>query len=121
ANETKSYGVAWGDYDNDGDLDLYVANALNQENLLYQNEGDGTFTEVGAITGVNDRPWGYGISWGDYDNDGDLDLYLANDGRANRLYQNNGNANRWLVVKLVSDRKREFVIQGTHPTHLCPV
>ena len=82
-------GVAWGDYDGDGDSDFYLAN--NGTNLLYRSNGDGTFTEVGSSAGVNDSSNGRGVAWGDYDNDGDLDLYLANFNGANRLYQNDGN------------------------------
>jgi len=82
-------GTAWGDYDGDGDLDLYLA--TNVSNPLYRNNGEGTFTEVGASSGSNDAGNGYGVAWGDYDNDGDLDVYVANFGSANRLYQNDGN------------------------------
>jgi len=83
-----SRGVAWGDYDNDGDLDLYVAN-YNEANVLYRNNGDGTFTDVTSEAGVGCISHSYGVAWGDYDNDGDLDLYVANYG-ANVLYRNNG-------------------------------
>ena len=77
-------GVNWGDYDNDGDLDIYVSDYRLQENLLFRNSGDGTFTNVAAALGVagveNDGWWGHtiGSEWGDYDNDGDLDLVTAN-------------------------------------------
>ena len=83
-------GVTWGDYDNDGDIDLYLANTHSQANRLYRNNGNGTLTEVGASAGVNDSGNGTGVSWGDYDNDGDIDLYLVNQSQANRLYHNNG-------------------------------
>ncbi len=99
----EAYGgnnVAWGDYDNDGDLDLYTVR-ISGSNWLYQNNGNGTFTEVGASAGVADTGTQYGVSWGDYDNDGDLDLYLVNWSNPNLLYRNNGNSNRWLQVKLI--------------------
>jgi len=88
-----SRGSSWADYDNDGDLDLFVANfgfVGAEDNFLYQNNGDGTFTPIisGAI--VNDSGRSFGSSWGDYDNDGDLDLFVANAGEDNFLYQNNG-------------------------------
>jgi hypothetical protein len=87
----QGFGVAWGDYDNDGDLDLYVANGSGQENRLYQNDNAGTsFVNVGVSAKVNDTGEGQGVAWGDYDNDGDLDLYLTNVRGTNRLYQNNG-------------------------------
>lgn len=77
-------GVNWGDFDNDGDLDIYVSNYRLQENLLWRNEGDGTFTNVAPRLGVSgteqDGWWGHtiGSEWGDYDNDGDLDLVTGN-------------------------------------------
>ena len=97
-------GVAWGDYDNDGGIDLYVTNqggASGGPHWLYRNNGDGTFTEVAASSGANGSGHGAGVAWGDYDNDGDLDLYVGHVGSANLLYRNNGNTNRWLTVKLV--------------------
>ena len=81
-----SAGV-WGDYDRDGDLDLYVTN-FGEPNRLYRNDGTG-FTDVAPGMGVDDSGDGYGAAWGDYDRDGDLDLYVANFG-PNRFYQNNG-------------------------------
>ena len=88
---TNSRGVAWGDYDSDGDLDLYVANAAGTANNLFRNDGDTSFSDEGIATGTGDNGDGVGTIWGDYDNDGDLDLYLSNQG-VNRLYRNNGNA-----------------------------
>ena len=69
-------GCVFGDYDNDGDLDLYVTNY--EQNVLYRNNGDETFTDVTAEAGVGDARWGTGAAFGDYDNDGDLDLYVPN-------------------------------------------
>ncbi|MCC7263330.1 MAG: VCBS repeat-containing protein, partial [Candidatus Latescibacteria bacterium] len=91
--------AAWGDSDNDGDLDLYLVRE-NSPNLLYQNNGNGTFTETGIAQGVDDSGQGEGAAWGDFDRDGDLDLYLVNRRGANRLYRNNGNRNHWLVLQL---------------------
>ena len=86
-----SNGVAWCDYDGDGDVDLYVVN-YGQANRLFRNEGDGTFTDATSVSGpVGDTGNGTDAAWGDYDNDGDLDLYVANDGQANRLFRNGGN------------------------------
>ena len=93
-------GMAFGDHDNDGDLDLYVVNRGGSANRLYQNNGNGTFTDIASSAGVNDSVDGRGITLGDYDNDGDLDIYTGNVNSANRLYQNTGNSNRWLQVKL---------------------
>ena len=91
-------GAAWCDYDNDGKLDLYIANsalvrpepdAVLPENVLYRNNGDGTFTDVTDTTGVGDTGWGMGCAFADYDNDGDADLYVTNY-KANLFYRNNG-------------------------------
>ncbi len=76
-NNRFSFAAAWGDFDNDGDPDLYVANDFGRNNL-YQNNGDGTFSDRSADYGVEDLGAGMSAAWGDYDNDGDLDLYTAN-------------------------------------------
>jgi hypothetical protein len=80
-------GAAWGDYDGDGFLDLYVSNS-NNSNRLFHNTAP-SFTDVSAPP-VDDNGIGYGAAWGDYDNDGDLDLYLANSASSNELYRNDG-------------------------------
>ncbi len=93
-------GISWGDYNNDGLLDLYVARKKVREtdqNTLYRNNGDGTFTDVAPAAGVTTTATGdtwTGV-WGDYDNDGFLDLFVthagaAGGGNANFLYHNNG-------------------------------
>ena len=69
-------GAAVGDYDNDGDLDLFVT-AFGPE-TLYRNNGDGTFTDVTADAGVSDALWSTSAAFIDYDRDGDLDLFVAN-------------------------------------------
>jgi hypothetical protein len=71
-------GVAAGDYDNDGDPDVYVTNY--GPNRLYRNNGDGTFTDVTrtAGKGLDDRRWSTSAAFSDYDGDGDLDLFVAN-------------------------------------------
>jgi len=86
-----SVGASWGDYDNDGDLDLFVSNSGNQDNFLYQNNGNETFTRI--ITGsiVNDGGHSHGSIWADVDFDGDIDLFVSNDqNQSNFLYVNNG-------------------------------
>jgi len=74
ANERWGFGVAVGDYDNDGWPDIYVANF--GKNRLYHNNGDGTFTDVAQTAGVSLGGWSAGPTWGDYDHDGLLDLFV---------------------------------------------
>jgi hypothetical protein len=69
-------GVAVGDYDGNGALDLYVTNF--GPNILYRNNGDGTFTDVTREAGVDDQRWSTGAAFLDYDNDTDLDLFFTN-------------------------------------------
>lgn len=100
--EDMGSGAAWGDYDNDGWLDLFVVNSagpltLTPEEMatspahhrLYHNNGDGTFTEVSAQAGVDARGWGMAAAWGDYDNDGWLDLFVTSYGQ-NIFFRNEG-------------------------------
>ena len=100
----RSYSIAWADYDNDGDADLFVANRADDpsfefENFLYRNDGDGTFTRMtSAIVGsiASDQRSSVTASWADYDNDGDLDLFVGNEAggqgflKNDYLYINNG-------------------------------
>ncbi len=80
--------VAWGDYDRDGDPDLYLTN--DGPNLLYRNDG-GVFTDVTAAAGVGDDRFGVGAAFADLDGDGDLDLYVVNFQRGfDVLYRNEG-------------------------------
>jgi len=86
-------GSAWGDYDNDGDLDILAVGTF-APHALYRNNGDGTFTNVAAQAGVADPRGGWGSLFADYDNDGDLDIYITRGGWAgageNTLYRNKG-------------------------------
>ena len=100
-----SCGAAWGDYDNDGYLDLFVANTSamgsGMNNFLYHNNGNGTFTKITTGNIVSDGQDSRGCSWGDYDNDGDIDLHVSNEiNQQNFLYRNDGNANSWINIKL---------------------
>ena len=97
--ESMSGGVALLDYDNDGDLDIYMVNSLTVDLVkskgktksdLYRNDGNGKFTEVGEKAGVSDIGWGMGAAVGDYNNDGFEDLYVTCLG-PDHLLKNNGN------------------------------
>jgi hypothetical protein len=85
-----SYGCTCADYDNDGYTDIFVAN-YNENNFLYHNNGDGTFTKITTGAIVNDGGNSTGCAWGDYDNDGFVDLFVCNRNQPNFLYHNNGN------------------------------
>lgn len=95
--ETLGSGALFFDYDNDGNLDIYVVNAntippsTENRNTLYRNNGDATFTDVTEAAGIGDIGYGVGCAAADIDNDGYTDIYVTNFG-ANRLYQNNGDA-----------------------------
>lgn len=96
--EMPGSGVALLDYDKDGWLDIYLVNGSTEDALrgkgvsphagLFHNNGDGTFTDVSVKAGVTNDRWGFGVTVGDYDNDGWPDIYVANFGK-NRLYHNN--------------------------------
>ncbi len=98
-----STGASWGDYNNDGYLDLFVSNGGNQVNFLYQNNGDETFTKITSGDIVTDTGQSHGSAWADYDNDGDLDLYVSNDqGQNNFIYANNGDGTFTKVTNVIS-------------------
>ena len=150
-DEGNAHGLAFGDYDNDGDLDIYITN-YDQANVLYRNNGDGTFTDITNYAGVgnvglnrscifadfdNDgyldifvtvrsggnllyhnngdgtftevaQSWGlggtknaHGAASGDYDNDGDLDIYVAHVYEADRFYRNSGTSNNWIIIRTI--------------------
>jgi hypothetical protein len=97
--ETVSCGLALLDYDGDGDIDIYFLNGAplpvgrqdhSSRNALYQNEGNWRFVDQTESAGVGDSGYSLGVCVGDYDNDGDPDLYVNNFG-PNILYRNNGN------------------------------
>jgi hypothetical protein len=102
-----SLDLAWGDLDNDGYLDLFVANHFYQADFLFHNQRNGTFWRIQVGDLVSETGLGTACAWADYDNDGDLDLFVANGpldpdpGEMNYLFRNEGNANGSITVKLI--------------------
>lgn len=96
SDPSPSFGASWIDYNNDGNLDLYVSNFV-ANNRLYEGDGSGNFLDVAPLTGVDDNGPTFAGLWGDYDNDGDLDVYIANHFSPNLLLRNEGN-NGWSNV-----------------------
>ena len=116
--ETMGSGVALFDYNNDGFIDFYFVTSGNAPtsdnkvgNVLYRNNGDGTFTDVTDQTGVGDLGYGMGVASADYDNDGDADFYLANFG-ADAFYRNNGNGTFTQVSKEIGIDNPEWAVAG---------
>ena len=115
--EDMGSGAAWGDFDNDGWDDLFLVNesgplswteaehaASPARSTLYRNNRDGTFTDVTDRSGINHRGLGMAAAWGDYDNDGFLDLFITRYGE-NTFYHNNGDGT-------FSDRTRRAGLGG---------
>jgi hypothetical protein len=98
ANLVNPVGATWGDYDNNGALDLFIANNNNANDSLLRNNGDGTFTAVTSGSIVSSAGRGNGCAWGDYDRDGFVDLYVANSDGGNFLFHNNGNGTFTRIV-----------------------
>ncbi len=94
--ESGVVAAAAADYDNDGDLDIYVSKYGGGYNILYNN-GNGTFVNVAREAHVDTFSSTHGISWGDYNNDGWMDLLVSPD----ILYKNLGGDNNWLEIKCI--------------------
>ncbi len=115
-NEVGKHAVSgWGDYDNDGDLDMFVTQAYTTPNAplnnkLYKNRlmetGTASFEKISSGDIVNDGGYSYGFAWGDWDTDGDLDVFVAKtyaENENNAAFLNNGSANSWLEIKLIGN------------------
>jgi hypothetical protein len=112
-DQNHGWGCSWWDYDLDGWQDLYVSNswlgtrgnfpaAYYNPNMLYRNNRDGTFTDIAAPLGLNHGGRNRGHAFADYDNDGDLDLYLAMLGQKNVFFRNDlQTGHNWLKIELI--------------------
>jgi hypothetical protein len=110
-DQNYSRNVDWIDFNNDGLLDLYVTNEENQNNALYQQNVDNTFTKITGLNIVSDGGRSSSSNWEDIDNDGDFDLFVANWGSQNNfLYMNNGDLTFTKVTgqNVVSDGGNSF-------------
>ena len=109
-------GVAWGDFDNDGDLDLLAANQ-DGTTSLFENNGSGVFTDVGGASGLNDgiieTGRSAGAMWADYDLDGDLDLFVGRSGGLSKFYGNILDDTNYLKVKVTGAGAGYSPIDGT--------
>ena len=99
ATITASHSAAWADIDNDGYLDLFLANE-NAPAQLFHNKGDGTFEEIGHAAGIDQTAFSKGVTAADYDHDGFVDFYVTNQNGVNFLYHNNGDKTFTEVGKL---------------------
>jgi hypothetical protein len=102
SERANAQGCVWADFDNDGDIDLFVANGNNGVNFMYENENGISFKRATAGQVVTDRESSTGAAAADYNNDGFYDIFVANgSGQNNSLYRNNGNSNNWLKVRCI--------------------
>ncbi|MCH9025483.1 MAG: CRTAC1 family protein [candidate division Zixibacteria bacterium] len=108
-----SLSQVWGDFDNDGDLDCFVTNDISAANSYYRNEGNGTFTSITGSDVNGNSTSSYGATAGDYDNDGDLDLFVKGFNSANNRYllrNDVSNGNGWIKFKLVGTKSNRSAV-----------
>jgi hypothetical protein len=92
-------GVAWGDYDGDGYQDIYVANDFGRD-ALFHNNGNGTFSDVSKETGTLDYGYGMSATFGDINNDGNLDIYVSNVHSGQRWYSQAATLYQYLLTSM---------------------
>ncbi|MDN5201097.1 CRTAC1 family protein [Fulvivirgaceae bacterium BMA10] len=109
-----SLANVWADFDNDGDLDVYVGNGSNQANRYYENQGNGNFKSITKGHFVEEKKNTWGVSAGDYNNDGKVDLFVSNKtryvagGDINYLYRNDeNNGFNWLIIECIGEQSNK--------------
>lgn len=118
------WGASMADFDNDGWLDIYHTNGFlgpfapgygSDPSRFFHNRGDGSFAERAGELGLADTLQGRGVVCFDYDRDGDLDLFVANNGAPGRLLRNDGQHGHWLQLQLQGNRRNSAAV-GTRVT-----
>jgi len=111
-----SFGSTFGDIDNDGDLDLFIANSYSDahfKNSIFLNDGNGNFTQDHSSVLATQAGWTYSAAFGDYNNDGWLDIILANnlnESQTNAVYKNTGTGNNWIKIKCIGTNSNKSAI-----------
>lgn len=108
-----SLGATWADYDNDGDGDLFIPNANNENNSFFINNGNGTFTKATSLNICNDAGNSVASCWGDVNNDGYLDLFVSNASNQNNFFYINNKLGGFTKIT-----EGEIVNDGGH-SHGC--
>jgi hypothetical protein len=102
---TRSSSSSWADFDNDGNIDIMFTGGDGDKTYLFKNNGDKTFTDVSVAQGITNLNYSWAVSSADYDKDGFIDFFIANEAGNGRsvddiLYHNTPNANHWVNIKL---------------------
>lgn len=111
-----SFGSTFGDVDNDGDLDLLILNSYSDihfTNSLFMNDGNGNFIKDTSSSLANHEGWTYSAAFGDYNNDGWLDVILANnqnESQTNSVFKNTGTGNNWIKIKCIGTNSNRSAI-----------
>lgn len=118
SDNSGNYGTVWTDYDNDGDLDLYIAKcrlAVNNPNdgrrlnLLFENDGNGNYTDVALERGLRPGAQSWVMDFGDIDNDGDMDGFLVTHDVLSQLYENPGDGSAFVDITAASGMTADLV------------
>lgn len=115
-NYNPSQTTEWADIDKDGDVDLFLGHEMGYLSNMYQNNGDGTFTDISKECGLSYKGYVKGANWGDYNNDGFPDLYVSNFQKNGVLFKNNGLKNGKVTF---TDVTAEAGVPGTPSNFPC--